>query len=58
VRPPLAVASCRKFDKYGDWYLIPETFHGLYLLLFARRKLEAFIEHHWYEDEERSRGAD
>lgn len=53
ARPPLAVASCRKFDRRGDWHAIREMFRGLFLLVFSRRKLDALIDRVWYKDRSR-----
>jgi len=49
LRPAIAVASCRKMDKRGDWYLLPLSLRALFWMLFSRRKLDELIHEHWYE---------
>jgi glycosyltransferase involved in cell wall biosynthesis len=48
--PPLVLNSSRKFDKHGDWHMIPGVFRGAFYFLFARRKLSDYARRYWYED--------
>lgn len=45
-----AIASTRKFDRFGDWHYLTGLTRGLYFLLFARQAGLAFAKHYWYED--------
>jgi glycosyltransferase involved in cell wall biosynthesis len=49
IDPALAINSCRKFDQYGDWHLLPVFFRtGLWALL-RRSKFEATVKSYWYQ---------
>ena len=45
-----AIASTRKFDRFGDWHYLAGLTRGLYFLLFARQAGLAFAKKYWYED--------
>ncbi len=45
-----SIASCRKFDRHGDWHFLSLALRGSFWLLFSRRRLERFIQRYWYED--------
>jgi glycosyltransferase involved in cell wall biosynthesis len=46
-----AIASCRKFDKRGDWHMFSDILRGLFLLVLGWQKVDDFIQEYWYEDE-------
>jgi glycosyltransferase involved in cell wall biosynthesis len=50
ILPALVLNSSRKFDKHGDWHMIPDVLRGAFYLLFARRKLKDYARRYWYED--------
>lgn len=45
-----AIASTRKFDRFGDWHYLSGLTRALYFLLFARQAGLAFARKYWYED--------
>lgn len=52
IRIPSAMVlnSSRKFDKHGDWHMIPDVLRGAFYILFARQKLRQYARRYWYED--------
>lgn len=48
----LAVNSARKWDKHGDWHMIPDVLRVGFYLLFSRSRLDAYARRYWYEDRE------
>jgi hypothetical protein len=44
-----AVASARKFDRYGDWHYFPLLARGFCWSLLSRRRVERFAREYWYE---------
>jgi hypothetical protein len=46
---PLATASCRKWDRYGQWHMLPLVLRGAYGLLFSRAAYDRMIQTYWYE---------
>lgn len=50
IPPALVLNSSRKFDKHGDWHMIPDVLRGGFYLLFARRKLQEYARRYWYEE--------
>jgi glycosyltransferase involved in cell wall biosynthesis len=48
--PALAINSSRKFDKYGDWHMIPDLLRAACYLIFARQKFRQYAARYWYED--------
>jgi len=50
IPPAFVFNSTRKFDKHGDWHMIPDVLRGAFYLLFARRKLKDYARRYWYED--------
>lgn len=49
LSPALVINSARKFDKHGDWHMIPDVLRAAYYLLFARDKFKAYANRYWYE---------
>lgn len=45
-----AIASTRKFDRYGDWHYLTGLFRAMYWLLFAPRAGHEFAQTYWYKD--------
>ena len=45
IPPALVLNSTWKFDKHGDWHMIPDVLRGAFYLLFARRKLKEYAAH-------------
>ncbi|HXV65409.1 MAG TPA: glycosyltransferase [Vicinamibacteria bacterium] len=45
-----AIASTRKFDRYGDWHFLMNLFRSLYWLAFDRSTFRRFVEEYWYGD--------
>lgn len=45
-----AVASTRKFDRYGDWHMFTRMPQVLASLLTRRRGRHAFVRQYWYDD--------
>jgi hypothetical protein len=45
-----AIASARKFDRYGDWHYLTAPPRALYWYLFARRAGREFAKDYWYGD--------
>ncbi|MFH1219141.1 MAG: glycosyltransferase [Candidatus Eisenbacteria bacterium] len=54
VPQALAVVSCRKFDKHGDWHMLAGLFRWVFWLLFSRKKMDDFIQRYWYENDDHS----
>jgi glycosyltransferase involved in cell wall biosynthesis len=50
LAPALALNSCRKFDKHGDWHMLREALRGILCLPFSRKKMQDRIWQYWYED--------
>jgi hypothetical protein len=50
LKPALVLNSARKFDKHGDWHMIPDTLLAAFYLLFARHKFNEYTARYWYED--------
>lgn len=50
LSPALALNSARKFDKHGDWHIIPDVLRAAFYLLFARHKFNEYTTRYWYED--------
>jgi glycosyltransferase involved in cell wall biosynthesis len=50
ISPAVVLNSSRKFDKHGDWHMIPDVLRGAFYLLFARHKLNEYARRYWYED--------
>ena len=48
--PAVALNSSRKWDKHGEWHMVPDVVRGAFCLLFARRKLRDYARRYWYED--------
>jgi len=48
--PAFVLNSSRKFDRHGDWHMIPDVLRGAFYLLFARQKLRQYARRYWYED--------
>ncbi|UCD86341.1 MAG: glycosyltransferase [Desulfobacterales bacterium] len=45
-----AIASARKFDKYGDWHYVWMMFRSLYWLLLSPCSLDKFALTYWYDN--------
>ncbi|HSF17115.1 MAG TPA: glycosyltransferase [Vicinamibacteria bacterium] len=45
-----AIASTRKFDRYGDWHFLTNLFRSAYWLVFDRSTFRRFVEEYWYGD--------
>ena len=45
-----AIASTRKFDRYGDWHYLTGMFRLACYALFSRRSLDRWIRSYFYED--------
>jgi hypothetical protein len=45
-----AIASTRKFDRFGDWHYLGGLVRALYFLVFAQQAGLAFARRYWYED--------
>ncbi len=45
-----AIASTRKFDKYGDWHYIWMMLRSLYWLLLSPHSLDKFARSYWYDN--------
>ena len=50
TRSAKAIASTRKFDRYGDWHYFPVLARGLRDLLVRPRALERWAHEYWYSD--------
>jgi glycosyltransferase involved in cell wall biosynthesis len=50
LTPAIAINSCRKFDKHGDWHMLREALRGIICLPFSRKKVRDRIWQYWYED--------
>jgi len=48
--PALVLNSARKWDKHGDWHMIPDVFRAPFYILFARKKVKEYVRRYWYED--------
>jgi hypothetical protein len=46
---PLAIASCRKWDRHGEWHMFPLVLRGAYGLLLSRRSYQRMVQEYWYE---------
>ncbi len=57
LSPALALNSARKFDKHGDWHMIPDTLLAAFYLLFARHKYKEYTTRYWYEDRSTSQNS-
>ena len=55
LSPALVINSSRKFDKHGDWHMIPDTLLAALYLLFARHKFNEYTTRYWYEDRSENR---
>jgi glycosyltransferase involved in cell wall biosynthesis len=52
-KPTLAVASCRKWDKHGEWHMFRDAIVNLPRFLFSpRRTANNYIEKYWYTGRE------
>lgn len=45
-----AIASVRKFDRYGEWHYLIGFARSACYLLFSRSKLDAWAQDYWYGD--------
>ncbi|MFC1743610.1 glycosyltransferase [Candidatus Riflebacteria bacterium] len=45
-----AIASCRKFDKYGDWHYFPLIFRFIYSFFLFSGTMDKFAQEYWYDD--------
>jgi len=50
LAPALVLNSARKWDKHGDWHMIPDVFRAPFYILFARKKVTEYARRYWYED--------
>lgn len=50
TRSAKAVASTRKFDRYGEWHYFTLMARGLWGLLVRPRALERWAHEYWYSD--------
>lgn len=50
LNPALAVNSCRKWDKHGEWHMFTDSARAACYFIFARRKAEEMVRQYWYED--------
>ncbi len=50
IPPAIVLNSSRKWDKHGDWHMIPDVLRAGFYLMFARRKLKDYAWRYWYED--------
>lgn len=46
-----AIASTRKFDRFGDWHYFPLMGRALYWVTFSREPIDRFATRYWYGDE-------
>jgi glycosyltransferase involved in cell wall biosynthesis len=51
LRPVKALASCRKFDTFGDWHYFTELFRLLPLVLRSPKATNQFAQDYWYGDQ-------
>jgi glycosyltransferase involved in cell wall biosynthesis len=49
-QPALVLNSSRKFDKHGDWHMIPDTLLAAWYLLFAKHKFQEYTKRYWYDE--------
>ncbi|MEO8677438.1 MAG: glycosyltransferase [Vicinamibacterales bacterium] len=52
LRSLKAIASTRKFDRYGDWHYVTRMPIAMIQTLIRRDRLAAFVKQYWYEDRE------
>jgi glycosyltransferase involved in cell wall biosynthesis len=45
-----AIASTRKFDRFGDWHYVTGLLPLTYAALFSRPRLDRWIREYFYED--------
>jgi glycosyltransferase involved in cell wall biosynthesis len=50
LAPALVLNSARKWDKHGDWHMIPDFLRAGLYLLFAQSKADEYARRYWYED--------
>ncbi len=51
ARRVMAITSCRKFDKHGDWHYFTQMPRVAFWMLFGRKqRTEEFTRAYWYED--------
>jgi glycosyltransferase involved in cell wall biosynthesis len=50
LRPLKAIASTRKFDRYGDWHYVTTIPAVAITSLIRRGRLSAFVTKYWYDD--------
>jgi glycosyltransferase involved in cell wall biosynthesis len=50
LTPTLVLNSARKFDRHGDWHVIPDVLRAAFYLVFARHKFKEYTNRYWYED--------
>jgi glycosyltransferase involved in cell wall biosynthesis len=48
LRRAKTTVSCRKFDTHGDWHFARMMLASPFLALFARARLERFVQEYWY----------
>ncbi len=47
-----AIASCRKFDRFGEWHMFTLMIKSLVWSIFSRKHLQQFVDSYWYRDRE------
>jgi glycosyltransferase involved in cell wall biosynthesis len=57
LSPALVLNSARKFDKHGDWHVIPDALRATFYLVFARHKFDEYTVRYWYEDRSTSQNS-
>lgn len=50
ARSAKAVASTRKFDRYGEWHYFSLIVRGVHALLFDQRAFDGYVRDYWYAD--------
>ncbi len=50
TRSAKALASVRKFDRYGEWHYFALIARGLWTMLWRPHALERWIHEYWYSD--------
>ncbi len=50
TRSAKALASVRKFDRYGEWHYFALIARGLWVMLWHPHALERWVHEYWYSD--------
>ena len=51
ARSAKAIASTRKFDRFGDWHYVTHMPRAIYWLIFRKGSFEGFVNRYWYSDQ-------